>query len=67
MDQSPQSLVNEFISRRRNGERFGESLKEAVFQAKSAAWGDFDDEEEKGEKFKLFKIHMRGLVDDEPM
>ena len=68
MEPMPQSLVNEFISRRKNGEPLRNSLKEAVFQAKSPGWDDdYEDDVETGEKkFKLFKIKMRGLVDAEP-
>ena len=60
----PQTLVNEFIERRKSGEPFGTSLKEAVFQAKSSI-GDYQDDNEN--KFKLWKVNMRGPVDNDPV
>jgi hypothetical protein len=59
-----QSLVNEFIDRRKAGEPLGSSLKEAIFQAKTIEYYDEDDEES---KFELFKMNMRGLLDEEPV
>jgi hypothetical protein len=62
-----QSLVNQFIDRRNAGEKLGNALKESIFQAKPPAI-DFNDELEGGkEPFKLWKIHMRPLVDDLPV
>jgi hypothetical protein len=64
----PQSLVNEFFNRRKNGEGFRQSLKEAVFQAKPTDWTEYEDDEEYKEKnFKLFKFNPRGLVDANPV
>jgi hypothetical protein len=60
----PQSLVNEFIDRRKAGEPLGSSLKEAIFQAKSTEYYDDSDGEP---KFELFKLNMRGLFDQEPV
>jgi hypothetical protein len=67
-ERMPQSLINEFITRRRDGEGVRRSLKEAVFQAKSEEMDFSDDDVEYGEKkFKLFKVQMRGLVDSKPV
>jgi hypothetical protein len=62
----PRTLVNEFIERRKTGESLGTSLKEAIFQAKSSI-GIEQEEEDDGNKFKLWKVEMRGLVDDDPV
>jgi hypothetical protein len=63
----PQTLINEFIDRRKAGEPLPSSLKNAIFQATSVT-SDFSyDEEEAGNKFQLWKVNMRGLIDDEPM
>jgi hypothetical protein len=64
----PQSLVNEFIERRQCGEDLGTSLKKAIFQAKTSI-GNIpgDDEEKASRSFKLFKVKMRGLIDNDPM
>jgi hypothetical protein len=62
-----QSLVNQFIDRRKSGEKLGTALRESIFQAKPPPI-DFDDDlESKKEPFKLWKINMRPLMDDEPM
>jgi hypothetical protein len=62
----PRTLVNEFIERRKTGEPFGTSLKEAVFQAKSSIGIDQEDVDD-GSGFQLWKVEMRGLVDDDPV
>jgi hypothetical protein len=62
----PQSLVNEFFERREEGDKFGTALKRAVFQAKTSI-GYVPDDEEKGKRFKLFKVETRGRMDDDPM
>lgn len=63
----PDSLINEFINRRQAGESFRSSLKESIFQAKSSIGEEhaFPDPEA-GPPFKLWKIHMRPVDDDEP-
>jgi hypothetical protein len=64
----PQSLIHEFLDRKKAGEPLGTCLKEAIFQAKDTT-DDFDEEESDDEtpKFKLWKVDMRGLVDNEPV
>lgn len=59
----PQSLVNEFFSQREAGNPLRRSVKEAIFQAKppDIEEGEVDDVP----KFKLWKVQMRGLNDDE--
>ena len=59
------SLLEEFADRRESGQGFGKSFKNALFQAKTSLL-DIDDEE-KGQKFKLLKIRMRGRHDDDPV
>jgi hypothetical protein len=62
----PDTLINEFIARRQAGEPFGQSLKEAVFQAKTGDGGPAFLDPDAGEPFKLWKINMRPVDDDEP-
>jgi hypothetical protein len=62
----PQSLVNEFFDRRQQGDKLGTALRKAVFQAKTSI-GYVPDDEEKARRFKLFKVEMRGRMDDDPM
>ncbi len=62
----PQSLVNEFIERREEGDKFRTALNKAIFQANTSI-GYVPDDEEKGKQFKLFKMEMRGRMDDDPM
>jgi hypothetical protein len=62
----PQSLVNEFFDRREQGDKFGPALRKAIFQAKTTI-GYVPDEEEKANRFELFKVRMRGRMDDDPM
>ncbi|KAF2708700.1 voltage-gated potassium channel [Pleomassaria siparia CBS 279.74] len=59
------SLLEEFTERRQRNEPFGKSFKNAVFQAKNTA---FDlDGEEAAQRFKLWKVRMRGRHDDSPV
>jgi hypothetical protein len=62
----PDTLVNEFIARRQAGEPFRQSLKEAIFQAKSGGDGEDFLDPEAGEPFKLWKFNLRPVDDDEP-
>lgn len=62
----PQSLVHEFIDQRASGQKFGSSLKEAIFQAKPPDL-EVGDVENAKPKFKLWKIRMRDLHDDDPI
>jgi potassium channel subfamily K len=61
----PQSLVNEFLAQKAAGNPVRYSLKEAIFQAKppDLEAGQVDDKP----KFKLWKIRMRPVDDDEPL
>ncbi|KAF1997791.1 voltage-gated potassium channel [Amniculicola lignicola CBS 123094] len=59
------SLLDEFTSRRESGQSLGRSLKNAMFQAQSNLLGIDDEEREGG--FKLWKVHMRGRSDDDPV
>jgi hypothetical protein len=63
----PKSLVNEFIDRRKAGEPLRTSLKEAIFQAKEEQFDDDDESEDGKPKFELFKVNLRGLIDNEPV
>jgi hypothetical protein len=65
LEKMPQTLVNEFIERRKSGEPFGTSFKEAAFQAKSGIGAAQEDIY--GKKFKLWKVHMRDVKDDDPV
>lgn len=62
----PDSLVNEFARRRKEGQAFGKSLKNAIFQAKPALLDDLEGGEKK-KKFKLWKVNMRNVEDDQPV
>ena len=64
---TPQSLVNEFISRRKDGEKLRSSLKNSIFQAKTAIGNDQEFEDEQKLKIQLWKVNMRGLDDNEPV
>ncbi|ORY11072.1 hypothetical protein BCR34DRAFT_614864 [Clohesyomyces aquaticus] len=59
------SLLEEFSERRGIGQPFGKALKNAIFQAESTLL-DLEDGGGK-EKFKLFKVRMRGRHDDDPV
>lgn len=61
----PQSLVHEFLEQKAAGNPFRHSLKEAIFQAKppDVEAGQIDDEP----KFKLWKVNMRPVNDEEPL
>ncbi|KIW04371.1 uncharacterized protein PV09_04655 [Verruconis gallopava] len=62
----PQSLVHEFLEQRASGTKLGAALKAAAFQAKppDIELGQVEDSKP---KFKLWKVHMRGLADDDPV
>jgi hypothetical protein len=67
-----QSLINDFIERRKAGEPLSTSLKNAIFQARGAEddssdSSDSEDSDDGKPRFKLFKVNMRGLVDDDPV
>jgi potassium channel subfamily K len=62
----PQSLVHEFLDQRAGGNKLRASLKEAIFQAKPPDI-ELGDVEDAPPKFKLWKVQMRGLQDDDPV
>ena len=66
------SLVHDFIERRKEGEPLGASLKNAIFQARgaeddSSSSSDGESTDDGRPRFKLWKVNMRGLVDDDPV
>jgi potassium channel subfamily K len=61
-----QSLIHEFLDQRASGNKLRPSLKEAIFQAKPPDL-EVGEVEDARPKFKLWKISMRGLDDDEPV
>lgn len=62
----PQSLVHEFLDQRASGNKLAPSLKEAIFQAKPPDIEAGEVENAKP-KFKLWKVHLRGYDDEDPV
>lgn len=62
----PQSLVHELIDQLGSGTPLFTSLKRAIFQAK---WnlGEGPDVETGKKHFQIWKVHMRGLDDGDPV
>jgi len=62
----PQSLVHELIDQLSSGTPLFTSLKRSIFQAKWNLNGELEEEVEKTH-FQIWKVHMRGKDDGDPV